>query len=321
VKLSGALLSIDGSANGSSLPAALPGKLMRVTMSAGDLTVYVAGEGPPMLLIHSINAAASAAEVRPLHQHFRHTRTVFSVDLPGYGLSARSDLPYSPALMTEAIEATVGLIRHMCGSVPIDALALSLSCEFLARAAAATPAAFRSLALVSPTGFRGTAPLRGPPGSTRGMVWLYRLLRGPGRGWGRWVFRQLTRPGVIRYFLERTWGSKAIDEALWQYDILATRVPGAEFAPLRFLSGYLFSADIHAVYGELQLPVWMSHGIRGDFTDYRNQKIVANRANWRFTTFPTGALPHFEVPALFFSNYERFLGDAAAASPASDVPA
>jgi pimeloyl-ACP methyl ester carboxylesterase len=246
--------------------------------------------------------------MRPLHLHFRQTRTVFSIDLPGYGLSDRRDLPYSPAIMTEAIREAVGLIRRVCGPAPIDALALSLSCEFLARAAACSPDAFRSIALVSPTGFRGTRPQRGAPGSTRGMAWLYGLLRGP--GWGGWVFRQLTRPGVIRYFLERTWGSKAIDEALWQYDILATRVPGAEYAPLRFLSGYLFSADIHAVYRALQLPVWMCHGIRGDFTDYRNQKIVADRPNWRFATFQTGALPHFELPELFFSNYEQFLSDA-----------
>jgi hypothetical protein len=78
---------------------------------------------------------------------------------------------------------------------------------------------------------------------------------------------------------------------------------------LRFLSGYLFSADIHTVYRALELPVWMCHGVRGDFTDYRNQTIVADRVNWRFTTFPTGALPHFELPALFLSNYERFLAD------------
>ena len=30
----------------------------------------------------------------------------------------------------------------------------------------------------------------------------------------RGLFRLLTRPRVVRYFLERTWGSKDIDEAL-----------------------------------------------------------------------------------------------------------
>ena len=48
-------------------------------------------QGPPLLLVHSVNAAASAAEVRPLHEHYRATRTVLSLDLPGYGFSDRSD--------------------------------------------------------------------------------------------------------------------------------------------------------------------------------------------------------------------------------------
>ena len=52
------------------LPAAVTGELRRVAFAAGDLNVYVEGQGAPLLLIHSINAAASAAEVRPLHEHF-----------------------------------------------------------------------------------------------------------------------------------------------------------------------------------------------------------------------------------------------------------
>jgi hypothetical protein len=287
------------------LPAAVSGERFEFESRAGGLSVYVAGQGAPLLLVHSVNAAASAAEVRPLHEHYRATRTVFSVDLPGYGFSERSDRNYTPRLMTDALHATIVQIRTRCGNAPIDALACSLSCEFLARAVVEAPAAFRSLALVSPTGFRGGRELRGAPGSTRAMPWLYRALRGP--GWGRALFRGLTRPGVIRYFLERTWGASAIDETLWRYDVLTTRVPGAEHAPLHFLSGGLFSADIQSVYEKLALPIWMSHGVRGDFTDYGSKSIVADRPNWTFTVFPTGALPYFEVTGDFLAAYDAFL--------------
>ncbi len=295
------------------LPPAVAGERVSIASACGSVTVYVAGAGPPLLLIHSINAAASAAEVRPLQQHFRASRKVFCLDLPGFGLSERRDLPYSPSLMTEALHRTVDLVRRLCGPVPIDALALSLSCEYLARAVSEQPGAFRSVALVSPTGFSGRGARRGPPGSTRGMAWLLAMLRGP--GWGRALYRQLTRPAVIRYFLERTWGGKQIDEDLWRYDILTARLEGAEFAPLRFLSGYLFSGDIHVVYEKLRLPVWMCHGVRGDFTDYRNRQFVAERSNWTFTVFPSGALPHFEIPQLFCTEYERFLAPAASEPP------
>jgi pimeloyl-ACP methyl ester carboxylesterase len=283
------------------------GERFEFASDAGRLSAYVAGKGAPMLLIHSINASASAAEIRPLHEHYLQTRTVFSVDLPGYGFSERSDRDYTPRLMTDAIHAVVEQVRRQCGPQPIDALALSLSCEYLARAAVETPDRFRSCALVSPTGFRGLRIWRGPPGSTRGKPWLYAALRGPGNGWGSGIFRVLTKPSVIRYYLRRTWGSEAIDEKLWAYAVLTTRMPGAEHAPLHFLAANLFSADIHSIYEGLVMPVWMSHGVRGDFTDYEGKVVVEGRPNWRFSVFPTGALPYFEVTQDFCAAYDDFL--------------
>jgi pimeloyl-ACP methyl ester carboxylesterase len=290
------------------LPAAVAGERFEFPSAAGRLSAYAAGKGPPLLLVHSVNAAASVAEVRPLFEHYRASRTVFAPDLPGYGFSDRGDRAYTPRLMTDALHATLGAITERCGGGPVDALALSLSCEFLARAAQESPHRFRSLALVSPTGLRGGQTLRAAPGETRAMPLLLSALRGP--GWGGALFRGLTRPGVIRYFLERTWGAKAIDEELWRYCVVTTRQPGAEHAPLQFLSGGMFSADIHAVYEQLAMPVWMSHGVRGDFTDYRGKAFLESRPNWRFTVFETGAIPYFEVPAPFFTAYGDFLDKA-----------
>ncbi|MRD45735.1 alpha/beta fold hydrolase [Caenimonas koreensis] len=294
------------------LPPALRGDRFEFDSQAGRLSAYVTGEGPPLLLIHSINASASAAEMRPLHEHYSASRTVFCVDLPGYGFSDRSDRNYTPQLMTDAIHAITEQIRTRCKVRPVDALALSLSCEYLARAAAQAPEHFRTVALVSPTGFRGHKPWRAAPGTTRGKPWLYKALHGPGEGWGEAVFRGLTRPGVIRYFLRRTWGAQEIDETLWAYDVLTTKAPGAHHAPLHFLSAQLFSADIHTIYEQLTMPVWMSHGVRGDFTDYRGKAIVEKRPNWQFSVFPTGALPYFEVPDSFIAAYDRFLSLASA---------
>ncbi|MES2978363.1 MAG: alpha/beta hydrolase [Pseudomonadota bacterium] len=291
------------------LPAAVSGERFTFQCRGMTLSAYVAGQGAPLLLVHSVNAAASAAEVRPLHEHYKASRTVFSIDLPGYGFSERPDRVYNPRLMTDALHAIRELIRQRCPDQPCDALAVSLSCEFLARAAAEAPDAFATLALVSPTGFSGLGKQRrGKAGSTLEMAWLLALLRGP--GWGAAVFRGLTRPGVIRFFLQKTWGSKQIDEALWAYDVITTRQPGAEYAPLQFISGGLFSADIHPVYEALTQPVWMSHGTRGDFTDYRGKSIVESRPNWRISVMPTGAMPYFEIQEAFIREYDDFLASA-----------
>jgi pimeloyl-ACP methyl ester carboxylesterase len=298
---------VAGSNRMPSLPPALSGDRVEFDSVAGRLSVYVAGRGPALLLVHSINAVGSAAEVRPLYEHFRATRTVVALDLPGFGFSDRSDRPYTPRLMTDAVLAAARFVRSAVGADGVDALAVSLGAEFLARAGAESPATFRSLALVSPTGMNHKKPLRGPPGSTLAKPGLHGLLRGP--GWGEGLYRLLARPRVIRYFLERTWGARAIDEWLWRYDILTARQPGASHAPLYFLSGALFSRDIEAVYETIKAPVWMSRGTRGDFTDYRQAALVKTRPNWSFSVLPTGALPYFELPAAFCADYERFLGD------------
>ena len=285
-----------------------PASPIRLAGRAGPVALHVAGRGAPLLLVHSVNAAASVAELRPLIEDFAARRTVYAPDLPGFGDSDRSDRAYTPRLMTDALHDTIDAIRGRHGEVPVDALALSTGCEFLARAATEDPRAFRSLALASPTGFMGTTPRRGAPGSTRQIPFMLALLRGP--GWGGALFRGLTKPNVVRYFLRRTFGRDDIDAQLWADAVRNAQAPGAEHAPLHFLSGTLFSADIHTVYDALALPVWMSHGVRGDFTDYRGKAFVEKKPNWRFRVFETGAMPWFERREEFRAAYAQFLAAA-----------
>lgn len=269
-------------------------------LSAGD-----AADAPPLLLIHSVNAAASVAEVKPLFDLWQTRRRVFAVDLPGFGDSNRGPRAYTPRLMTDAVLATAAHIQAVCGPGPVDALAVSTGCEFLARAALEAPARFGRLALVSPTGLRGTKPRRGPPGSTYFLPGLHKVLSQP--LWAQALFSGLTRPGVVRFFLEKTWGSKAIDETLWAEAVRVALAPGARHAPLYFLSAGLFSKDILSVYEGLQQPVWATLGTRGDFTDYRGRVYLEKRPNWRFTVLEGGALPYFEQPAAFDRSFSAFL--------------
>ena len=293
------------------LPPALSGQRFDFESAAGRLSYYRigphqgAGAAPPMLLIHSLNAAGSAAEMRPVYDHYGASRVVYAVDLPGFGFSDRSDRAYVPRLMTDAVHALVARIRADHNGAKVDALGLSLGCEFLARAAQESPAYFSTVALVSPTGFNGKKPRLGPPESLVGSYRAQRVLAWS--GWSDGLFRQLTRPGVIRFFLEKTWGSKQIDEALLQYDIATTKQPGAKHAPLYFLSALLFSADIMHVYDALKMPTWLVHGVRGDFVDYRLKSRFANAANWSMDVMTTGAIPYFEVPQEFFATYDAFL--------------
>jgi pimeloyl-ACP methyl ester carboxylesterase len=310
--------SVAVSGNADELPAPVSGQRHEINSAAGRLTYYSAGsqaesKWPPLLLIHSINAAGSAYEVRPLYEHYRQSRTVYALELPGFGHSERSPRQYSVRLMTDAILIAARAIQDIHGRGQIDALAVSLSSEFLARAVTELPLAFRSAALVSPTGFRARDATATWRDGTRGMPWLHSVLEFP--AWSEGFFRLLTSRRSIRYFLNKTWGSREIDEGLLEYDYLTTHQPGAQHAPYYFVSGFLFSEGIIKVYHSLTLPVWMSHGVRGDFVDYSAKSQVEARANWTIQVFPTGAMPHFEVTADFIAAYDAFLAGISASSP------
>ena len=295
------------------LPPALTAEIHTLQGAAGAIAVYAGGSGPPVLLVHSVNALASVAEVRPLFEALSQDHSVYALDLPGYGLSERLPRAYKVGDMCAAVLQVAQWVAQRHPAQPLQVVGVSLSCEFVARVAQDAPGLFAALALVSPTGFRGGKPLRQPAGSTLFMGGFDRFLRRPGPGWGRFLFRQLSRPSVVRYFLQRTWGGKQIDETLWAYAVRTAHVPNAEQAPLSFLSGGLFSADMHTVYENLQLPVWVVHGTKGDFTDYRALALVRKRPNWQVTVMQAGAMPYFEDLGAFMAGYKAFLAAAKSA--------
>jgi pimeloyl-ACP methyl ester carboxylesterase len=195
------------------------------------------------------------------------------------------------------------------GKQRVDALGLSLSAEFLARVATDEPTRFRSLTLVTPTGFRrGSDRMRAAAGSNREVPGLYPTLTFP--LWRGALFGALVSRVSIRYFLERTFGSKSVDESLVDYAWQTTHQPGAHHAPYAFLSGRLFGADIRNVYERLELPVWLAHGTRGDFSDFSEAEWLRTRPNWSVQSFDTGALVYFEQPAQFFKSWDAFLSRA-----------
>jgi pimeloyl-ACP methyl ester carboxylesterase len=299
------------------LPDALRSERLELVTVAGRISYYRAGpqavsapglpspQFAPLLLVHSINASGSAAEVAPLFDHYRATRPVYALDMPGFGFSSRTARAYTPRVMTDAVLALIDQMRADHGCAAVDVLALSLASEYAARAQCEAPGSIRRLALVSPTGFSRAKRRYGPPGSTLGLPWLYKVFTWP--VWSDGIYRNLTRPGVIRYFLERTWGSKTIDEQLWRYDLLTTRQPGAKHAPFYFVSAYLFSNDINTLYEAIDCPVWVSMATRGDFTDYQGRTTVAGRPNWQFHAVEGGALPYFEDLKAFSALLDPFL--------------
>nr|MBV6631053.1 alpha/beta hydrolase [Oceanococcus sp. HetDA_MAG_MS8] len=293
------------------LEPALPGQQWDLDSPLGTLRLY--GSQPPasqsaprpLLLVHSINAAASAREWAPVFHALGDKRPVYALDLPGYGHSARPAIRYTPRLMTDAIHQAQEHLQSLHPLQALDAMGLSLSCEFLARAAKEQPAAYATLGLVSPTGFNRDQPWDGPELSHRGKDWLYRNLTRP--LWKDKLFSMLTSRTSVAFFLRKTFGSKDVPASLIDYAWKSAHQPGAAHAPFDFLSGFLFSADSTRLYDSLRMPVWMAHGNRGDFTDYRRKRFYTDRPNWTIQQYSAGALPHYDRLPDFLRDYEAFL--------------
>ena len=278
--------------------------------SWGPLAVYgPVAEGspnqPPLLVIHSVNAAASSAEMRTIYDDMGKERPTYGFDLPGFGRSYRGPGPYSPRVMTDALLAVATEVQRRHNAQPIDAIALSTACEFLAR----RHRAFGSLPHPRPhqsnwssiAAVAATAPPAAPAARARRTRSC--------RCWPVGFDVRPAHPAIGRALLPQAHIriKETIDEDLWKYCVQSAAAPGAKHAPLYFLSGYFFSGDITPIYEALTHPVWTVHGVRGDFVDYTGLSAVAQKPNWTVTELQTGALPHFEIEDDFMTRYREFL--------------
>jgi pimeloyl-ACP methyl ester carboxylesterase len=261
---------------------------------AGILSYYVdkRGEGRPLLLVHSINAAASAYEMQPIFQHFRGSRPVYAIDLPGFGFSDRAARVYSPDLYARALQAM--LASQIKGDQSVDVVALSLGCEFAAMAALEMPARVHSLTLISPTGFtvRQNAASSQQAAQSGFSDTLYKAFSFP--LWGQAFYDLLVTRPSIRWFLSLNF-THAPPANLIDYAVQTSHRPGARHAPFYFVSGKLFSPNIReAVYQKLTMPVQVIYD-QDPNVRFDALPEMAERPNWQLCQIaPTRGLPHWE---------------------------
>lgn len=249
--------------------------------------------GTPIVLIHSINAAASAYEMRNIFSMYRGKRPVYALDLPGFGFSERSDREYSPELYKNAI---LDLMEQVIGE-PADVVTLSLGGEFASFAALERPEFFRSITMISPTGFTNRQnKTRGQSAADNDTTdSAYNFLSNPVIS--QPIYDLLVTRVSMRYFLSLSFHGP-VDEQLLEYDYATSHQPGAHYAPIYFVSGKLFTPDIKTrTYEKLEHPVMVIYD-RDNFAGFDTlPDILERRPNWRARRIPnTLGLPQFERP-------------------------
>lgn len=289
----------------SSIPPALDWETRTLETPLGRSHCYVRpGSGPPLVLLHSFNAAASSFEMKPIAEHYAATtdRPLFAVDWLGFGRSSRPGTAYTPAHYAHQLYQVLTELAD----APADLIGLSLGCEYAAWMGLQAAPQVRRLALISPTGL--TTP-RGP--SLAGRFAL--ALAGP-TGLFELAFYQLTRRASLRRYYERQvfLDADRVPDALLDYAETMTQVKGAAHAPRRFVDGSLYLDEVvSTIYGRLYRPTLLLTPSRPGPTVQSFDQLPAlldqNPRALSHETVPGGLMPHWETPAPLFVALDAFL--------------
>jgi pimeloyl-ACP methyl ester carboxylesterase len=262
------------------------------------------GAGRPIVLLHSINAVASAHEMRPLVQRLQRetTRPIFVLEWLGFGHSDRPATSYSPQLLESQLEHFLGkVLRYDEG---VDVVGLSLGASYAAEVARRRPDLIRTLVAIEPAGL-GDEP------------------REIGKAWAKLLF---TLPGVQQAFYDRLTTPEALyafardniftpdfgvpDEYV-DYGAETARMEGAAYPLDDFLGGRLFTDAAADTFTHLSQPLLIIHGSVQDrrMESYSELPDLVNRPNTTVVSLPTGALPHWERPGVVMERMNEFYAD------------
>lgn len=121
-----------------------------ISAAGTDIAYSVRGQGPAVMLLHS--GAWSSTEFEPLIAELAKQHTVYAVDLPGFGRSAKPQVTYSLDFLTTRLSSFIDQFpeKHfdLVGASVGGSIAVQLAKQF--------PNRVRSVSLIDPLGFGST---------------------------------------------------------------------------------------------------------------------------------------------------------------------
>jgi pimeloyl-ACP methyl ester carboxylesterase len=253
-----------------------------------DVSYTTAGNpnDPDVLLLHGINAAGSSAEFAGVFEGLASDYHVIAPDLPGFGLSDRPPLLYSPSLYMTFI---TDFARDVTDEPTV--IASSLSGAYVTMAAENEAIDFEKLVLICPT----TSTM---PGN---RTWLRSLLRTPLVGEA--LFNLTVGKRALRHFAKdhAFYDDSSVTDEYVEYRWQLTHQSGARFAPASFISGLLDpDVDLGAALSSLDEPITLVWGRETETTPLSAGQALADEADARLVVFDDALLlPHAEHPKAF----------------------
>lgn len=287
------------------LPPCLDAEVQSFDLMEGTVRYYHRpGRGAPIVLLHSLNAAASSAEMLPIFEHLARTteRPLLAMDWLGFGLSDRPGIRYQPTLYLRQLRR---LLTERVGD-EADVVALSLGGEYAASVAAAFPFLVRRLAILAPTSL---TTRQGAPSWARGLIGA-----ADAAGAFETFFYRLTRETSLKDFYAKQvfMTDEGVPDRLVTLAFQTSHVAGAHHAPRYFVSGSLFlGAGARQAYRTLRMPtlfiVPADAGPTVQDFDLLADVTAEASATLRVERIDSGLMPHWEHPHLFFPTLDAFL--------------
>ncbi|HVS01477.1 MAG TPA: hypothetical protein VMT16_01795 [Thermoanaerobaculia bacterium] len=276
-------------------PLPIPwGRAHRYVWRGHTVTFQQAGDGAPLLLLHSLGPGHDGAEWRGVAERLAARFRVLVPDLPGWGRSALLERTPTAELYRDFVgDFLAEVVRE-----PAPVVAAGGSAPFAAAAASALPEAVRLLGVVTP---------RGLGGSPRPQLWP-RLLDLPVLGAPAFALAT-SRIAVERHLRSRLDRPEVVDAGRLAHHLRSCRRPGADRALIAWWQGRL-DADAAPALAQLGAPLWIAWG------RLAQRPPVGDADLWlrlvpaaRVDVFEgCGDLPHVEHAGLFCRAFEQQLG-------------
>lgn len=207
------------------------------------------GSGPPVLLLHGIHAAAWSYEWRHNVDMLARDRTVYTVDLLGFGRSDRPAMKYTARLF-------IALISDFAAQVigePCVLVASSLTAAYAAILGARDPQRFPALALVAPTGLVRLNEAASVSGDASRLAIDTPVV-------GTAAFNALVSRRSLKKFLRQVYSDDTlVTPELVDVYYATAHQRGARHAPAAFVTGHL-NIDVRGALRQLRQPALLFWG-------------------------------------------------------------
>jgi pimeloyl-ACP methyl ester carboxylesterase len=243
----GALVALNGvlTPTGRQPAHTMPGETRHFASRFGDVHYTVLGSGPPAVMVHGLGVTASSYEYRYVVEPLARERTVFALDLLGFGQSDHPACSYTAELFI----ALLGDFLRSEVSVPAMVVAAGLSALYCGAVAADDAGAISSLAICSPIYPDGRAELPAVMRRAADTMLATPIL-------GQSVFNALTARNAIRSYMRDRAYSNAdlVTESMIDAQYATAHQPNARRAARSYLAGNA-GLDARPFFGRLSQPL------------------------------------------------------------------